>query len=65
MVYSLVVHFRAKDDDSIPKLKAKLVEASQVYSNDRETVSWFIMQSVFDARDFTIVERYANEKSQK
>lgn len=66
MVYSLVVHMRAKADaDSIAKLKAKLVEASQVYSRDKETVSWFVMQSVHDERDFTIVERYANEGSQK
>lgn len=54
MVYSLVVHFRVKDDkDAIAKVKAKLVEASQVYSRDKETVSWFIMQSVFDERDFS------------
>lgn len=66
MVYSLVVHLRAKDDaDSIAKLKAKLVEASQVYSNDKETVSWLVMQSVHDERDFTIIERYENEYSQK
>jgi quinol monooxygenase YgiN len=66
MVYSLVVHMRAKDDpDCIAKLKAKLVEASQVYSNDKETVSWLVMQSVHDERNFTIVERYENEGSQK
>lgn len=57
---------RAKDDpECISKLKQKLIEASQVYSRDKETVSWFIMQSVFDERDFTIVERYENEKSQQ
>lgn len=53
MVYTLVVHFRVKDDESIAKVKDKLVEASQVYSQDKETVSWFIMQSVFDKRDFS------------
>jgi len=32
-----------------------------VYSKDKETVSWFVMQSVHDKRDFTIVERYEKE----
>jgi len=55
------VHLRAKDDASVPKLKNKLIEASRVYSKDKETVSWFVMQSVHDQRDFTIVERYEKE----
>jgi len=45
----------------VPKLKNKLIEASRVYSKDKETVSWFVMQSVHDQRDFTIVERYEKE----
>ena len=62
MVYTIVVHLYAKDDaESIEKLKAKLVEASQVYSKDRETLSWFVMQDVGDKRKFTIVERYLQE----
>ncbi|CAO2653868.1 Nn.00g106010.m01.CDS01 [Neocucurbitaria sp. VM-36] len=66
MVYTIVVHLYAKDDaDCIEKLKAKLVEASQVYSQDRETLSWFVMQDVGDKRKFTIVERYLQESSQK
>lgn len=52
---------RAKDSASVPKLKNKLIEASRVYSQDKETVSWFVMQSVHDPRDFTIVERYEKE----
>lgn len=41
MVYTLVVHLYAKaDDESINKLVAKLQEASQVYSNDKETLGW-------------------------
>ena len=36
MVYTIVVHLYAKsDEESIEKLKAKLVEASQVYSKDK------------------------------
>jgi hypothetical protein len=62
MVYTIVVHLYAKDDAScIDKLKAKLVEASQVYSKDQETLSWFVMQDVKDQRSFTIVERYLQE----
>lgn len=41
MVYTLVVHLYAKEDkESIDKLVAKLQEASQVYSNDKETLGW-------------------------
>lgn len=66
MVYTITVHLLAKPDaDSISKLKAKLVEASQVYSKDRETLSWFVMQDVKEERKFTIVERYEKESSQK
>lgn len=67
MVYTLVVHFRAisAEPDVIQKLTNKLIEASRVYSQDKETVSWFVMQSVHDKRDFTIVERYQQESSQK
>lgn len=62
MVYTITVHLHANDDPaSVEKLKAKLTEASRVYSNDKETISWFVMQSTSDPRDFTIVERYENE----
>jgi len=62
----MIIDLRAKaDEESISKLKAKLVEASNVYSNDKETISWFVMQSVFDKQDFTIVERYEKESSQE
>lgn len=62
MVYTIVVHLYAKaDKEAISKLKAKLVEASQVYSKDKETLSWFVMQDVSDERKFTIVERYLKE----
>lgn len=56
MVYTLVVHMKARSDPiCIEKLHKKLIEASQVYSKDKETVSWLVMQSVFDKREFTIV----------
>jgi len=66
MVYTIVVHLYAKDSPTdIEKLKNKLVEASQVYSKDRETVGWHVMQDHQDPRAFTIVERYERESSQK
>ncbi|TDZ25587.1 hypothetical protein C8034_v001619 [Colletotrichum sidae] len=66
MVYTITVHLHANDHpDSVERLKAKLIEASRVYSNDRETVSWFVMQDVHDPRSFTIVERFETEASQK
>ncbi|WYZ37596.1 hypothetical protein EsH8_II_001102 [Colletotrichum jinshuiense] len=66
MVYTITVHLHANDHpDSVDRLKAKLIEASRVYSNDRETVSWFVMQDVHDPRSFTIVERFETEASQK
>ncbi|KAI1643746.1 hypothetical protein F4815DRAFT_473009 [Daldinia loculata] len=66
MVYTIVVHLRAKPGaDNIAKLHAKLNEASAIYSKDRETISWFVMQSIHDPQEFTIVERFENEGSQK
>ncbi|KAF2791600.1 hypothetical protein K505DRAFT_376656 [Melanomma pulvis-pyrius CBS 109.77] len=65
MVYTIVVHLYANDNPTdITKLKEKLVEASSVYSKDKETLSWFVMQDVSDPRKFTIVERYLKESSQ-
>lgn len=62
MVYTITVHLHANDDPaSVEKLKAKLVEASRVYSRDKETLDWFVMQSTADPRSFTIVERYEKE----
>lgn len=62
MVYTITVHLRANaEPQSVERLKAKLIEASRVYSQDKETLSWFVMQSVHDPRDFTIVERYEHE----
>ena len=41
--YTLAVHLVAKPDDaSLKKLTAKLQEASQVYSNDKECLSWLV-----------------------
>lgn len=62
MVYTIVVHLYAKDDaESIAKLSKKLIEASRVYSQDKETISWFVMRDINDPRAFTIVERYEQE----
>jgi len=62
MVYTLTVHLYANDQpDSIPRIKAKLIEAARVYRKDKETIDWLVMQDVHDPRAFTIVERFENE----
>lgn len=62
MVYTIVVHLHANDSaEDIEKLRGKLIEASQVYAKDQETISWFVMQDHQDPRAFTIVERYEQE----
>ncbi|KAI9742458.1 MAG: hypothetical protein M1818_003992 [Claussenomyces sp. TS43310] len=62
MVYTLTVHLYCNSHpESIPRLKAKLIEASRVYNKDRETVDWIVMQDVHDPRAFTIVERFETE----
>ena len=62
MVYTIVVHLYANDSaDSITRLHNKLLEASDVYCKDRETISWFVMQDHQDKRAFTIVERFEHE----
>jgi hypothetical protein len=48
MVYTLVVHLYAKDDqECINKLIAKLQEASQVYTNDKECLGWYVLFQPF------------------
>lgn len=62
MVYTLTVHLHCNDDpESIPRLKAKLIEASRNYRKDKETVDWIVMQDVHDPRSFSIVERFESE----
>lgn len=62
MVYTITVHLRANSEpSSVEKLKAKLIEASRIYSKDKETISWFVMQSTSDPRDFTIVCLSSND----
>ncbi|KAJ7701860.1 hypothetical protein B0H17DRAFT_924183 [Mycena rosella] len=66
MVYTIVVHLYAKEGKDVEeKLRTKLAEASQVYSKDQETISWFVMQDHKDPRAWCIVERYEQESSQK
>ncbi|KAL1304256.1 hypothetical protein AAFC00_000670 [Neodothiora populina] len=66
MVYTIVVHLYAKEDQkSQDLLVKKLQEASQVYSHDKECLSWLTMRDFKDPRAFTIVERYLHESSQQ
>ncbi|KAK4685466.1 hypothetical protein P7C73_g4682, partial [Tremellales sp. Uapishka_1] len=64
MVYTIVVHLRAKTDQ-VEKLKAKLIEAASVYRKDKETLDWLVMQDPKDETKFCIVERYEKESSQQ
>lgn len=62
MVYTIVVHLYAKEGKEVEeKLRNKLIEASQVYSKDKETIGWHIMQDHKDPRAWCIVERYEHE----
>lgn len=66
MVYTITVHLYCNDaPESIPRLKAKLVEAAGVYRKDHETLDWLVMQDVKDPRAFTIVERFETEEVRK
>ncbi|KAF4141102.1 ABM domain-containing protein [Phytophthora infestans] len=66
MVYTIVVHLYAKEGKEVEeKLRNKLIEASQVYSKDIETIGWHVMQDHQDPRKWCIVERYEHESSQK
>lgn len=62
MVFTIVVHLQAKEGKDVEdKIRAKLIEASSVYSKDAETISWFVMQDSADSTKWTIVERYEQE----
>ncbi|RQM18141.1 hypothetical protein DD237_000174 [Peronospora effusa] len=66
MVYTIVVHLYAKEGKEVEeKMRNKLIEASQVYSKDIETIGWHVMQDHEDPRKWCIVERYEHESSQK
>jgi hypothetical protein len=62
MVYTVTGYLYAKDDkESIEKLRNKLIEASSVFTQDKETIICHVMQEVKDPRSFTMVERYEKE----
>ncbi|TIA81258.1 hypothetical protein E3P98_02197 [Wallemia ichthyophaga] len=62
MVYTLIVHMRAKPE-TVEEVKGKLHEASRIYRNDKETIDWHVMQDPKDATKFAVVERYEQESS--
>ncbi|OWY99530.1 Antibiotic biosynthesis monooxygenase protein [Phytophthora megakarya] len=44
MVYTLVVHFHAKEGkDGFDKIRTTLIEASQTYVKDAEVSDWYVM----------------------
>ncbi|KAJ7132318.1 hypothetical protein C8R44DRAFT_612525 [Mycena epipterygia] len=66
MVYTIIVHMYVKEGKEVEeKMRAKLTEASQIYSKDPETINWFVMQDSKDPRAWCIVERFEQESSLK
>lgn len=59
-MYTIVVHVKSKPEH-VEDMKNKLVEASNVYRKDKETLDWFVMQDHKDPTMFCIVERYEQE----
>ena len=64
MVYTIIVHLVAKPEH-VETLRLKLIEASQIYSKDKETIAWIVSQSTTNPREFSIIERYESESSQQ
>ncbi|KAJ7718112.1 hypothetical protein DFH07DRAFT_860530 [Mycena maculata] len=66
MVFTLVVHLYAKEGAEVEqKLRTKLTECSRVYSKDKETISWVVLQDDKDPRAWCLVERYVRQSSLK
>lgn len=66
MVYTLVVHLHAKEgEENLSKLKAKLAEASQVYSKDKETLGWYVILCVCEISTVVICFEKKTEKNWK
>ena len=43
MVFTIIVHLAVKSEH-VDKVKAKLIEASRVYTKDKGTIDWFVSQ---------------------
>lgn len=66
MVYTLVVHLYAKDDqECINKLIAKLQEASQVYTNDKECLGWYVVSTFYLCMAFFNVALRKKDESRR
>ncbi|GAA5894328.1 hypothetical protein JCM6882_007632 [Rhodosporidiobolus microsporus] len=64
MVYTLVCHVLVKPAH-VDDMKAELTKASSIYSKDKETIGWHVMQHEANPTLFTIVERFEKESSQR
>ncbi|CAF2442412.1 unnamed protein product [Rotaria sp. Silwood2] len=60
MVFTVIVHLDVKSEH-VEKVKAKLIEASRIYTKDKGTIDWFVSQDVADPTKFAIVERYEQQ----
>ncbi|KAG7376387.1 hypothetical protein PHYPSEUDO_013645 [Phytophthora pseudosyringae] len=62
MVFAVIVSLHAKDDVE-EQLRAKLAEASKIYSKDAGVLGWHPLQSTDDSRKWTIVQLLDQESS--
>ncbi|GAA5985832.1 hypothetical protein JCM11641_005314 [Rhodosporidiobolus odoratus] len=64
MVYTLICHVTTKPEH-VQDMKNELKKASEIYSEDKGTVGWHVMQDEKDETKFGIVERFEEESSQE
>ncbi|KAF8211821.1 hypothetical protein K438DRAFT_1568486 [Mycena galopus ATCC 62051] len=64
MVYTAVVHLYTQPGKEA-EMRAELIKASQIYTKDKGTIDWFVMQDQKDPTAWSIVERYESESDVK
>ncbi|POY76184.1 hypothetical protein BMF94_0907 [Rhodotorula taiwanensis] len=62
MVYTLVCHVLVKPEH-VEDMRAELRKATSIYSQDKETIGWHVMQHEDDPTKFAIVERFMHKDS--
>ncbi len=54
--YTLVAHLYAKPEN-VDKVKAKMQEASQTYSKDKETLNWYMFNHICRSPNLTTLQK--------
>ncbi|KAF8211820.1 hypothetical protein K438DRAFT_1808020 [Mycena galopus ATCC 62051] len=60
MVYTIIAHLYTQPGKEA-EMKNVLVEAARIFSKDKGTIAWFVMQDEKDPTAWATVERYENE----